>query len=318
MKPMKMIQHFPLKFLFLMELLLQLITSRLILPPKTLGQTTCPTENSAGAISQMKEKAKKWINKAKGGRLHRRNFCFLLDKQFWPEVAFGISSITAIFSELEQCLMLTYYNLLPLGRMRRSVSRELRQLDRGFFGCCLPHPGVECFIAQLKKLLTNYGCTSDLEMHLQTSMELMRVEGGVSMQLLSLLFRCYSKWVTHCWLQSIWEKVDMFDIRVEIKELPLKPPREHNGWIMLLLEEADYLDDKLIHLNRIQCYQQAIFYLDIFDARGRTLDRRYLAKQPPESRWSRLIFPQEKSPIRDFRLWVGALKSIASRGRLQF
>jgi hypothetical protein len=203
--------------------------------------------------------SKKWINKAKGGRLHRRNFWFLLDKQFWPGVAFGISSITATFSELEQCLMHTYCNSLQLGGVRRSASRGLRQLDRGFFGCGLPHPGVECFIAQLKKLLTNYGCTSSLRIHLQTLMELMIVEGGVSMQLLLLSFQCYSKWVTHCWLRSMWEKVDMFDIRVWIKELPLKPPQEHDGWIMLLLKKADYLDEELICLNRIQCYQQTIF-----------------------------------------------------------
>jgi hypothetical protein len=245
---------------------------------KILGKMTCLTGSSAEAISQMKEKAKKWIDKAKGGRLHRRNFWFLLDKQFWPGVAFGISSITATFSELEQCLMRTYYNLLPLDRLRRFVSRELRQLYRGFFGCGLPHPRVECFIAQLEKLLTKYGCPSGLEMHLQTLMELMIVEGGVSTQQLLLPFRRYSKWVTHCWLQSIREEVDMFDICVEIKELPLKPPWEHDGWIMLLLEKADYLDDKLIRLNCVRCYQQAIFYSDIFDARGRTLDRRYLTK----------------------------------------
>ncbi len=79
---------------------------------KTLGQMTCPTGSSDGAISQMKEKARKWIDKAKGGKLHRCNIWFLLDKQFWPGVLFGISSILASFDELDQCLMLTYYDLL--------------------------------------------------------------------------------------------------------------------------------------------------------------------------------------------------------------
>jgi hypothetical protein len=41
-------------------------------PTKTLGQMTCPTGSSEGAILQMKEKAQKWINEAKDGRLHRR------------------------------------------------------------------------------------------------------------------------------------------------------------------------------------------------------------------------------------------------------
>ena len=98
-------------------------------PTKTLGQMTCPTGCSQGAILQMREKAQKWIEKARGGNLHRRNVWFLLDKQFWPRVAYGISSILANFAELDQCLMRTYYDLLSVSGVRRSVKRELHQLD---------------------------------------------------------------------------------------------------------------------------------------------------------------------------------------------
>ncbi len=34
---------------------------------KTLGQMTCPTGSSKGALQQMREKAQKWIDKARGG-----------------------------------------------------------------------------------------------------------------------------------------------------------------------------------------------------------------------------------------------------------
>jgi hypothetical protein len=164
------------------------------------------------------------IDKFKGGKLHKRNACFLLDKQFWPGVSFGISSVAAPYVELDQCMMHTYYNLLPICSIRQSVHRDLRQMDHGFFGCGFPHPGMECLIAQLNKLLTNYGCNSGLGIHLQTSMELMIVGGGVSTQILSQPFQRYSKWVTNSWLKSVWEKVDLFNFKVEIKELPLKMP----------------------------------------------------------------------------------------------
>jgi hypothetical protein len=61
----------------------------------------------------MKEKAQKWINEAKGRWLHRRNFWFLMDKQFWPGVFFRISSITAPFKELEECMLRTYNDFCP-------------------------------------------------------------------------------------------------------------------------------------------------------------------------------------------------------------
>jgi hypothetical protein len=112
-----------------------------------------------------------------------------MDKQFWPGVSFGISSITAPFEELEESTMKTYYEFLLVSGIRRSVNRELRQMDRGFYGCGLPHPGAECFIAQLNKLLLNYGGVSGLGMYLQTSMEIMIMEGGVSTQVLSQSFQ---------------------------------------------------------------------------------------------------------------------------------
>ncbi len=51
-----------------------------------------------------------------------------------------------------------YYQLMPKGGIRGTVPVQIRQLDRGFYGAGLPHPGVECFVSQVNKLLVHYGC----------------------------------------------------------------------------------------------------------------------------------------------------------------
>jgi hypothetical protein len=61
--------------------------------------------NSNGAIAQMNKKAQGWIDQAKSRKLNKQNLWFLLDKQFWPQVAFGINSIAAPLEVLEECLM---------------------------------------------------------------------------------------------------------------------------------------------------------------------------------------------------------------------
>ena len=93
---------------------------------------TCPNESSAGVIAPMQDKAQKWVAKATAGKLNKRYLTFLLDKQIWPAVSFGISSVCAPFVELKECLMRTYYSMLPLCGIQRSVRKDLRQLDRGF------------------------------------------------------------------------------------------------------------------------------------------------------------------------------------------
>jgi hypothetical protein len=151
--------------------------------------------------------------------------------------------------------MKTYFSMLSLSGVRQSVSRELQQMDRGFYGAGFPHPGVECFVAQINKLLTHYGSSTGLGIHMQMSMELLITEAGVSLQPLSIPFNRCKGWVTHCWLKSLWEKVDRFLVRIEIMELPLKFPRERDNWLMAAFENADYDGKALTPLNRVRCHQ---------------------------------------------------------------
>ncbi len=135
-------------------------------------------------------------------------------------------------------------------------------------------------MAQINKLLMQYGCSSGLGIHMQVSMEMMIIEGGISTQILSEPFSQYGKWSKHCWLQSLWEKVDMFCFQVEITDPPLVPPREHDSWIMLAFVELGFNDDELIRLNQAQCYQHVLFKSNVFDASGWALDRQYLERRP--------------------------------------
>ncbi len=98
-------------------------------PSKMHGSMTCPTGCSDGAITQMVEKAQGWIDRARSEKLHKRKLWFLLEKQFWPKVSFGISSITAPFKVLDECLMKTLFNILSISGVCQSVNRDLRQLD---------------------------------------------------------------------------------------------------------------------------------------------------------------------------------------------
>ncbi len=100
-------------------------------------------------------------------------------------------------------------------------------------------------------------------------------------------------------------------------ELPLKFPIEQDNWLMAAFENADYDEKALIHLNRVRCHQQALFISDVLDASGKAIDRRYLTRCQKGELWSTLIFPQERPPDKDFKLWENALLSIAPRGRLQ-
>ena len=71
---------------------------------ETLGVYSCPSGKAEAQINSMQTKAQGWIDRAKEGKLRRRDVWFLMDHQLWPKVGYGISSISAPWKELEDCL----------------------------------------------------------------------------------------------------------------------------------------------------------------------------------------------------------------------
>ena len=152
----------------------------------------------------------------------RRDVWFLLDHQLWPKLDYGLCSNTASFEDLALCMKKQWWQLLPLGGVIRSARREIRQISRGFYGPGCPHPGVECCIDQVNKLLMHFGCPSNLGLKMRVSLERLMVEMGVSLQPLQESYKRYSSRVTHCWLTSLWEKCDILNVRVEFLDTILQ------------------------------------------------------------------------------------------------
>lgn len=288
---------------------------------KTLGSMTCPTGSGEAAVRQIQDNAQGWLDKARTAKLSRRNFWFLMERTFWPKVGFGICNNTASLEELQECLQKIYWQLVPLGGLRSSVKRELRQLATGFYGGGCPDPGVECAVAQVNKLLMHYGCNTTVGLKLQASMEFFIIELGLSAQPFDLEYDRHSKFVTSCWLKTIWEKAQAYGFRIELGNINIKPPREGDAWLMVELRRLGFDEGELAHLNRVRLHQQVLFLSDVLDARGTAIDKKYLRRRPSQEQWSRLTFPIEQPPEKDFRLWSRAVYSLGAnwrgRGRMK-
>ena len=97
-------------------------------------------------------------------------------------MGYGICSNTASFDDVTSCLSPTYWKLIALGRIWCSINKELQQMDKDFYVISCPHSGIECLVAQLEKLLTHYGCRSAIGLQLQSLIELLILELGLTSQ----------------------------------------------------------------------------------------------------------------------------------------
>jgi hypothetical protein len=231
----------------------------------------------------------------------RRSVWHMMDCQFWPRVGYAIGNNSASAKGLDNCLQQVYWQLLPRGGMQRSAPTGLRQLSRGFYGIGCPNPVVECFIAQVTKLLIHYGCQLGIGIQLQVSLELFIIELGVSSQPFQEAFAKYGKWVTDCWLKAVWEKAIMFNVRIQLWSLDINPPCSGDKWFMKALQDLDILNGKeLKPINRVRIHQQVLYLSNVLDAGGKCIDRRYLNRREEGVQWSTLIFPKENPPRKDF------------------
>ena len=135
-------------------------------------------------------------------------------------------------------------------------------------------------------------------------MEMMVLEMGVSAQPLQQSYSEYSDWVTHSWLKTLWEKLDLFNILVEFHDPPAKMGRDRDKWLMLEIKRLGMAKQELKRLNRVRVHYQVLFLSDILGASGKHLDKKYLAPKDPAEKWSTFNFPCERPPARDIKLWL--------------
>jgi hypothetical protein len=159
-------------------------------------------------------------------------------------------------------------------------------MDSGFYSIVLPHPGVECFVAQMGKLLIHYGKKSGVGIYMQMSMEMFVTKLGVSLQPLAVLYIQYHDPVTHYWLRFLWEKAQLFDTRVEIAPLLVPFPCKRDQRLMVAFESLGFSPDELARLNQFCIHQQVLFLSDILDASGKLVNQWYMHWREPDEIWS--------------------------------
>ena len=286
---------------------------------KTLGSMTCPSGEAKSALDRMLTQTQEWVDTAKNSSLHKRYVLFLIQRQLWPRVGFALGCNMASAAQLDAVLMKPYYNLLPLAGVIRSAPKDLRMLDIAFGGIGFPHPTVETLVEQLNKLAMHYGCTSALGTVLQTSMELFVLELGLSSTTpFSFSYQKYEALVTRCWLKTIWEKCDRYNIRVKVGNINIHPPRDGDKWLIQAFIDDGYKDDELRWLNRVRIHQQALFLSDVLNANGRSIDLKYTEERAGVP-WSSYTFPTVYPSEADLELWRSAIYGVspASRPRLR-
>jgi hypothetical protein len=271
---------------------------------------TSPDGNCRDAIMMIQDKAQKWVNDVRNGKLHRCHVWFSMKFQLVLRIVYGLCSSTASFDDLSNALRKQYYQILPLGGVVRTANTDSRMIAPGFFGIGLLHLGVEALVAMSNKLLIHYGCDTATGRFMRASHSLFLLELGISTQPLQESYEKYSFLSTHSWMKMLWEKLSMFGVQTIIADGELVNPREGDRFLMQVLIERGYSREILLQLNRVRLYWQALFVSDILTALGNKIDPEVLGQPTTHRKRSHLRLPTEYPTVSNFQTWRGAILAL--------
>ncbi len=160
-------------------------------------------------------------------------------------------------------------------------------------------------------------CHTALGTKLQTSLELLVADLGLSFQPFRVSYKHYGEWVTTCWLKRVWEKVDCYGFVLTVHNLSSTFPWEGKDWLMARFITAGYKGNDLLTLNRVRKHQQVLFLSDILGASGGSLDKRYLQKRQIGDHWSSMKFPCEEVTESEMIFWRRAIAQVVACGHAQ-
>ena len=175
---------------------------------------------------------------------------------------------------------------------------------------------VDATAASLNLFLQHYGTDTLLGTYLTTLIENLQLELGVIGCLFAYGNNVWNGLATDSWVKSLWERIDKFDLSLELNYNSLNLPRENDRPIMEWLVREGYRGAELEAINRVRKYQEAIFVSDIATASGSTIDRTYIRD------WHNSLegylgkhrlyyeFGREEPTEQDWKDWKKALKSI--------
>ena len=89
---------------------------------------------------------------------------------------------------------------------------------------------------------------------------------------------------------------------VEFNNNLLELPRFGEKWLMREFLRCGFSADELRRIDRVCIHMQVLFLPYILSTSGKILDEKYLVRCKTDEKWSKLNFPKEQPPNKDFTL----------------
>ena len=156
----------------------------------------------------------------------------------------------------------------------------------------------------------HYRFRTSVVLKMQLSLGLLTLEMGILSHPLQESYTRYGLCITDGLFKSLWKKVDMFGITVEVCNILLLQPRKRDKWTMIELKRKGHSTEDIRRLNMVRVHQQVSFLSDVLGVSGKSLGKKYLTQRGVGEQWYTFRFPKENPLPKYFLLCQKAIAQL--------
>lgn len=274
---------------------------------KTLGVILAPDGNNNDVVEAMTKKAEVWANLIYTGHLQREEVWRALNSTIIKSLEYPLTATTLTAEETQSIFAPIRQAALPKSGIVRTFPRDIVHAPTQYQGL-----GIPCLFAtqQIKHIMTilKFGGTNTTTGALiRTSLELLKLEVGISRQMQDIAINHVAELATDSWIKQTWLHAEMWGLHIT-DEPQFLLRREGDAYLMELILRHQPPAEILVSINKCRIYHKILTLSDVLTGDGNRLRADIWTNAQSIDHDDRSDWPSQGKPSnKDWQRWEHCL-----------
>ena len=276
---------------------------------KTLGVTLAPDGNNVDLVTALEEKANTWADLILSGHLQKEEAWRAMQSTIIRGLEYPLVATTLTEAETDKIISPIRQAVLPQCGIVRTFPRAITSAPLKHQGLAITSLYTSQYVQHIMTLLKFGGKTTVTGNLLSQSLELLKLEIGISRPLQNINFNKIAHLATDTWTKATWLFMEKHSLQInEQPQFMLR--RDGDAYLMDILFDSDVHTALFPALNRCRLYHKILTLSDLRTGQGDKVRSYYWTPEtiPHENRTS---WPTQGLPSKsDWQIWRRCLMTL--------
>ena len=277
---------------------------------RTLGVILAPDGNNKDQLAALLDKAEQWADLISTGHLDRKEAWRALNSTILKALEYPLTATTLTQEETTKIFAPIRQAALPASGIVRTFPTAIAHAPLKYQGLAIP----DLYATQQTKhimTLLKFGGTNTVTGNLiQQSIELLKIEIGISRPLHEISITKVEQLATNSWVKTTWMFMEKYFFHIN-EEPQFMLRRENDGYLMELIYESQIPKANWRAINRCRLYHKVLTLSDIITGNGDKIRQEIWTDQGVLTMDDRDNWPNQGNPSKsDWQIWRQSLKTL--------